>query len=65
LLRATGGRRRAKRRVILAVMGIRKYLVELDLNIHLHFLDGGIYRMLQIYRFRSLNNTVHQNDEEE
>lgn len=57
--------RREKRRVIPALMGIRKYLVELDLNIHLHFLDGGIYRMLQIYRFQSLNNTVHRNDQEE
>jgi hypothetical protein len=39
------------------VMGIHKYLVELGLNIPLHFWDGGIYRTRQIYRFQFLNNT--------
>lgn len=41
-------------------MGVHKYLTGLDLEIHLHFWDGGIYRMHQIYRFQFLNNTAHQ-----
>jgi hypothetical protein len=43
-------------------MGIHKYLVELGLNIPLHFWDGGIYRTHQIYRFQFLNNTAHQKE---
>ena len=41
-------------------MGIHKYLVVLGLKIHLHVLDGGIYRMHQIYMFQFLDNTAHQ-----
>jgi hypothetical protein len=47
------------------VMGIHKYLVELGLNIPLHFWDGGIYRTRQIYRFQFLNNTAHQKEKKQ
>jgi hypothetical protein len=45
--------------------GIHKYLVELGLNIPLHFWDGGIYRTRQIYRFQFLNNTAHQKEKKQ
>jgi hypothetical protein len=46
-------------------MGIHKYLVELGLNIPLHFWDCGIYRTRQIYRFQFLNNTAHQKEKKQ